>query len=417
MSLNVLQLIQSACYETNIPAPSALAGSTNPANLQLLNLFYAVGRDLRRHTSWPQLKKRFVVRLESGRSLYQLPGDFYAGIGGTYWDQENQWEMLGPESDAMFNQRLYGYVTLENRTAFRVWGPDFNTSSGQGQFYVNPTPGEGQEDVELTFEYVSKNWIMPRSWAASTSYTSGNYVSCAGNIYTAGSTTTGGTVPPNMAYGAGQDGGVIWLAITVTAWMANTAYVAGSYVTNGGNLYICTVAGTSAASGGPTGTTENEDITDNTVTWQYEPVTTWAKVTEYSRGDYVKNAAGTKYYRSVTPVNNGQSASKSGTVEPTWTTTTVSDGAITWTFISAAYDTLVADTDFCVFDDELMIAGLRYKFSYARGIEYQNLQQEYERLKGVAVGRWNSGQVLRLAGTEIVPSGLNPNVPEGRFNL
>lgn len=51
-------------------------------------------------------------------------------------------------------------------------------------------------------------------------------------------------------------------------WVANTAYIAGQVVTNGANQYICNVAGTAAASGGPTGTGANL-ITDNTVSWYY----------------------------------------------------------------------------------------------------------------------------------------------------
>lgn len=51
----------------------------------------------------------------------------------------------------------------------------------------------------------------------------------------------------------------------VPAWAANTAYVVGNCVTNGGNLYRCTTAGTSAASGGPTGYTFS--IADNTAVW------------------------------------------------------------------------------------------------------------------------------------------------------
>lgn len=52
------------------------------------------------------------------------------------------------------------------------------------------------------------------------------------------------------------------------AWAATTAYTAGQVVTNGGNYYICYAAGTSAGSGGPTGTGAGP-ITDNTVTWYY----------------------------------------------------------------------------------------------------------------------------------------------------
>lgn len=52
-----------------------------------------------------------------------------------------------------------------------------------------------------------------------------------------------------------------------TAWAASTAYAAAARRTNGGNIYEVTVAGTSAASGGPTGT--GTTIVDGTVTWKY----------------------------------------------------------------------------------------------------------------------------------------------------
>lgn len=53
-----------------------------------------------------------------------------------------------------------------------------------------------------------------------------------------------------------------------TAWVATTAYVAGQRVINdSGKVYRCTTAGTSAGSGGPTGTTSA--ITDGSVVWEY----------------------------------------------------------------------------------------------------------------------------------------------------
>lgn len=55
--------------------------------------------------------------------------------------------------------------------------------------------------------------------------------------------------------------------VTLDAWTITTAYVIGDLVTNGGNVYYCTVAGTSAGSGGPT--TTSTAITDGTVTWRY----------------------------------------------------------------------------------------------------------------------------------------------------
>ena len=61
-------------------------------------------------------------------------------------------------------------------------------------------------------------------------------------------------------------------AATITAasaWAATTAYSVGDYVENDtpDRIYICTTAGTSAGSGGPTGT--GTAIADNTAVWRY----------------------------------------------------------------------------------------------------------------------------------------------------
>ncbi len=56
--------------------------------------------------------------------------------------------------------------------------------------------------------------------------------------------------------------------IAATAvWTISTAYAVDDRVTNGGNVYVATVAGTSAGAGGPT--TEAEAIVDGTVTWRF----------------------------------------------------------------------------------------------------------------------------------------------------
>lgn len=53
------------------------------------------------------------------------------------------------------------------------------------------------------------------------------------------------------------------------SWAATTAYLSGQVVTNAnGNLYVCSVAGTSAASGGPTGQAAATQV-DGTASWQY----------------------------------------------------------------------------------------------------------------------------------------------------
>lgn len=50
-------------------------------------------------------------------------------------------------------------------------------------------------------------------------------------------------------------------------WTASTAFVVGDRVTHNSNIYECDTDGTSAASGGPSGT--NADITDGSTRWDY----------------------------------------------------------------------------------------------------------------------------------------------------
>lgn len=51
------------------------------------------------------------------------------------------------------------------------------------------------------------------------------------------------------------------------SWASGTPYALYAVVVNGGSLYECVTAGTSAGSGGPTGT--GDDITDNTAHWRW----------------------------------------------------------------------------------------------------------------------------------------------------
>lgn len=60
------------------------------------------------------------------------------------------------------------------------------------------------------------------------------------------------------------------VGLTLTAaptWVGSTAYALNDYRTNGANIYKCVTAGTSAASGGPTGT--GTAITDGTAVWDW----------------------------------------------------------------------------------------------------------------------------------------------------
>lgn len=118
--------------------------------------------------------------------------------------------------------------------------------------------------------------------------------------------------------------------VVAPAWGASLAYPAGQIVTNGGNYYLVTTAGTSASSGGPTTTAAS--ITDNTVTWKYlGPVTAgaWAASTAYVVNQVVTN--GGNSYKCVAAGTSASSGGPSGTGSAT-----ITDGTATWVYVSSA---------------------------------------------------------------------------------
>lgn len=210
--MNVPDLIRAACYELNIPAPTgAVTTATDAGTLQLRNLFYSVGRELRNKRYWPQLKHTHTITLTSGRAAYPLPEDFFAAIPFTHTDRTNHREMLGPVSDQYWNERLYEYASSETYRAYRIFGPDDSKYSLGGQFKVDPTPTS--EDV-ISFDYISKSWISPPRWILFTPIGFSQYRSASGNIYRATVTGTNGLTPPTHTSGTAVNGSATYEYIT-----------------------------------------------------------------------------------------------------------------------------------------------------------------------------------------------------------
>jgi hypothetical protein len=290
--VNVLQIVQAAAYELNIPAPSALVGATDTNALQLLNLFYSVGRDLTAMKFWPNLKRTYTMTMVSGQEGYQLPQDFQAAIPQTQWDRANRWQLNGPLWDNDYNFRLYGYVTAVNRRSYRIFGPDQNPQSTTGgQFKVNPTPTTSG-DV-LSFDYISRTFLFPPNWFPSTVVGASVYRNSRGNVYftSAGGTTS--TVPPS--------------------------HTSGSAV----------------------------------------------------------------------------------------------DGTVTWTWV-ATYDNLLTDSDICLFEDDLMISGLKAMYAEAKGLDSTALRGGYDNNKQLAFSKWNPVPKISLADGGAV-LGRYPNLSDGNF--
>ncbi len=119
---------------------------------------------------------------------------------------------------------------------------------------------------------------------------------------------------------------MVWDYVAIAAWQATTAYVEDDLVTNDtGKTYRCVTAGTSAGSGGPTGT--GAAITDGTVVWDYVATPAWAAATAKALGAFVTNDSG-KHYVAVTA---GITAAG-----PSGTGTAIEDGTAEWNYVSVA---------------------------------------------------------------------------------
>jgi hypothetical protein len=168
--------------------------------------------------------------------------------------QEYTWTI---DADSKSFAILYDYLAARMAEAtltapfedVHIWGAD-----EQAQLlYLTDTGYRTRRNVTRT-EGV---WILNRGAGAVAGLESD-----AGTLYTPPASRT------NTVTGLDNGEIVVWVQAAFP-WEANTAYIVGDLVTNdSGKIYRCVVAGTSAGSGGPTGT--GTGITDNTVTWDYE---------------------------------------------------------------------------------------------------------------------------------------------------
>lgn len=291
----ILDLTQQALSAIGAEYPTTLLSTSVQQQNQLRAVIYDEARFLRNQRIFPQSKKSYSFVTQSGRSKYPLPTDFFSALLRTQWDQTNHWEMRGPMSDQGWNYRTYGIVNFDNKTAYKIFGPDGNPNTIGGQFNVSPTPGT-PAGLTLGFDYITKNLFLPPYWSPSTVVAASSYRSASGNIYF---TTLGGTT---------------------------------------------------------------------------------------------------------------------GLTPPSATSAVPADGTISdWTYISAPYETIIKDTDMSIFDDDLMVAGIKWRYLRAKKQSCDTEFAEHQALVGSAKSRWIGDFSISLGAADYrFPYA---NVPEGSWNI
>lgn len=147
-----------------------------------------------------------------------------------------------------------------------------------------------------------------------------------------------------------------WSALRYGAtvpWTITTAYLVGNLVVNGANAYVCTLAGTSAGAGGPTG--QGSSIIDGTAKWDFFEGA-WSPTTTYAAGCHVVNSSSPA--RLYVCTVGGTSAGAGG---PSSTGTGIVDGSCFWDYV-ADYSPPVG---MALSDQQLGFTGIPTKFVQA----------------------------------------------------
>lgn len=110
-----------------------------------------------------------------------------------------------------------------------------------------------------------------------------------------------------------------------------------------------------------------------TIAYEYQSKTwirpkTWVASTSWGGIQYCS-------YNGNIYDRGGVGVATTGTTPPTHTSGAVSDGSITWTYYSSAYETFIHDTDEVILDEEMLIEGCVWRWKAERGLDYQDLKE------------------------------------------
>lgn len=139
-------------------------------------------------------------------------------------------------------------------------------------------------------------------------------------------------------------------------WVASTAYTAGDIRSVNGYVYVCKTSGTSGTTRPSTGTIDT-DITDNTAVWLV--------------------------YNEPYPASPSNSK--------------------------------LNDADICLFDDDLMIEGMRWAYLQAKKLDYQQERNDWENRVKSAYARFQGPVRVNLSEADNIEDLIN--VPAGSWSV
>lgn len=115
----------------------------------------------------------------------------------------------------------------------------------------------------------------------------------------------------------------------------------------------------------------------------------WTASTVYAAGSYTFYNG--NYYSTTL-------GGTTGSTPPTHTSSSASDGGVSWTYYSGLYSEYLADTDCSHLDEFLVGLGVQWNYLAAKGLPYLHLKEKYEKDKRSALPKLPGGGVIDLLG-------------------
>ena len=139
----------------------------------------------------------------------------------------------------------------------------------------------------------------------------------------------------------------------------------------------------------------------------------WVTNTVYAAGS-IRAGNGYVYYTTA--------GGTSGATRPSHATGSASDGTVTWIvyrepYLVDASNTALNDSDICLFDDDLMIEGMRWAYFRAKKQDYQQERNDWEMQVRSSFARFNGAIRVNMADEIGDVDGDFPTIPAGSWSI
>jgi hypothetical protein len=158
-------IINRAAVEVGLLKDSNPYGSSDESFIQLSELLNSAGQELVEMHPWQVLVEPFnVTTQESDTGTYDLPDDFSYMIDQTGWDRTNNVQIGGPLS-----AQDWSYLKGRDLVSQSIYA-SFRLVDNKFDLFPQPPP----DGLNVSFEYISRNWVAPTSNTRADLITNGN---------------------------------------------------------------------------------------------------------------------------------------------------------------------------------------------------------------------------------------------------